>query len=61
MYTAQLHADHMNGMKFTRLFAEVNSDALDNLNDQIIRLKRCGYTLDRVSKQDENGEARRIY
>ena len=60
-YTAKLHADHMNGIKFTRLFAEVNGVTLGELNAKISRLKECGYTLDRVSKQDENGAMRCIY
>lgn len=60
-YTAKLHADHMNGYKFERLFAEVNGATLGELNAKISRLKACGYTLDRVSKQDENGATRCIY
>lgn len=60
-YTAKLHADHMTGYKFERLFAEVHGATLDEVNAKISRLKECGYTLDRVSKQDENGAMRCIY
>lgn len=60
-YTAKLHADHMTCYKFERLFAEVHGATLDEVNAKISRLKKCGYTIDRVSKQDENGAMRCIY